>query len=213
MSASDFGQHKRYCFAQCNNEKPPTKTLSSFVVNSHIGSKTQGSYILTASYTDMGGGVIKGLNAQQTFLLRYPKIEAETFDEGTTQKMNVPAGTAPGIDEELGIAIGLKDSYFMFKELDLTGVRALRGRFAVAAGMMKGGDVEFRLDDQDGELLGKLTIEVGLTEFGLKELQVSFNKTVTGKHDLYVVFGSEEAEEGALVAVADWFEFLNTQLP
>ncbi|MEX0290282.1 MAG: ThuA domain-containing protein [Flavobacteriaceae bacterium] len=197
-----------------SNKTPKSKypTTGTFTSDEHIGSKTNGTYLLTASYTDLGGGEIEGLNAQKTFLLRYPKVEAETFDEGTSQKMNVPAGTAPGLDEDLGIAIGQKDGYFMFKELDLTGVKAVRGRFALAAGMIKGGDVEFHLGSVDGELLGKLTIEVGLTEFGLKEFQTNFNKPVSGNHDLYVVFRSEDEEEGVLVGVADWFEFLNKSL-
>ena len=195
-----------------NAQKSKYPTQGTYQSDLHIGSKTQGTYILTASYTDMGGGKIEGLNAQQTFLLRYPKVEAETFDEGSVQKMNVPAGTAPGIDEDLGIAIGQKDGYFMFKGLDLTGVKAIRGRFAVAAGIVKGGDVEFRLGSMDGELLGKLTIEVGLTEFGLKEFQTNFSKSVTGKQDLYVVFRTEEKEEGALVGIPDWFQFLNKAL-
>lgn len=185
---------------------PPVGSYSS---DSHIGSKTNGTYILTASYTDQGGGEIEGLNAQQTFLLSYPKVEAENFDEGSSQKMNVPAGTVPDLDEELGIAIGSKDAYFMFKNLDLTGVKAIKGRFAVASGIVKGGDVEFRMGSIDGELLGKITIDVGLTEFGLKEFQTNFGKSVNGRQDLYVVFKTEEKEEGALVGIVDWLEFLN----
>ncbi|ASV29947.1 ThuA domain-containing protein [Maribacter cobaltidurans] len=188
---------------------PPS---GSYTNDSHIGSKTKGTYILTASYTDQGGGEIEGLNAQQTFLLNYPKIEAEDFDEGSSQKMNVPAGTVPDLDEALSIAIGQKGKYFMFKDLDLTGVKAIKGRFAVAAGIIKGGDVEFRVGGIDGELLGTITVEVGLTEFGLKEFQTNFNKSVEGKQDFYVVFKSEEKDESTMVGIVDWFEFFNKPL-
>jgi len=188
---------------------PPS---GSYTSDSHIGSKTQGTYILTASYTDQGGGEIEGLNAQQTFLLNYPKIEAEDFDEGSSQKMNVPAGTVPDLDEALSIAIGQKGKYFMFKGLDLTGVKAIKGRFAVAAGIIKGGDVEFRVGGIDGELLGSITVEVGLTEFGLKEFRTNFNKSVEGKQDFYVVFKSEEKDESTMVGIVDWFEFFNKPL-
>jgi cytochrome c len=126
--------------------------------------------------------------------------------------MNVPAGTAPGIDEPLGIAIGMKNGYFMFKDIDLTGVKAVKSRFAVAAGIMKGGTAELRLGSQDGDLLGTITIDVGLTEFGLKEFNTNFSKSVDGRQDLYVVFKTEDKDEGALVAVADWFEFSNKPL-
>ena len=185
---------------------PPT---GSYTSKSHIGSKTQGTYVLTASYTDLGGGEIEGLNAQQTFLLRYPKLEAENFDEGSSQKMNVPAGTIPDLDESLGIAVGQKDSYFMFKDMDLSGVKGVKGRFAVAAGMIKGGDVEFRVGGIDGELIGIIVIEVGLTDFGLKEFQTNFTSLVEGREDLYVVFKTEEKDEGTIVGVVDWLEFSN----
>ena len=192
--------------ASVKSKFPPEGSYSS---DQHIGSKSKGAYILTASYTDMGGGKIEGLNAQQTILIRYPMMEAEDFDEGSSQKMNVPAGTVPDLDEALGIAIGKKDTYIMFKDLDLTGVKAIKGRLAVAAGIMTGGDVEFRLGGIDGELLGKITVEVGLTEFGLKEFQTKFNKSVVGRTDLYVVFRTDDSDDGAMVTAADWFEFLN----
>lgn len=212
LSPTEAKQMAEYILSLSESAAPKTSKYpptGSYTSKSHIGSKTQGTYILTASYTDQGGGEIEGLNAQQTFLLRYPKVEAETFDEGTSQKMNVPAGTVPDLDEELGIAIGQKDGYFMFKDMDLTGVKAIKGRFAVAPGIVKGGDVEFRLGGIDGELIGKLTVEVGLTEFGLKEFQTNFSKSVDGKQDLYVVFKTDDKEDGALVGIADWFEFLN----
>lgn len=197
--------------SQAKKSKYPTR--GTYSNDAHLTSQTQGTYILTASYTDLGGGSIEGLSAQETFLLRYPKVEAETFDAGSAQKMNVPAGAAPGIEEELGIAIGQKDGHFMFKDLDLTGVKAVRGRFAVAPGIVKGGDVELRLDSLDGELLGMFKVEAGLTEFGLKEFQTNLNATVNGKHDLYFLFRTEAKEEGSVVGVADWFEFLNKLLP
>ncbi|APQ16130.1 ThuA domain-containing protein [Maribacter hydrothermalis] len=195
--------------APVKSKYPPA---GSYTSNQHIGSKTKGTYVLTASYTDMGGGEIEGLNAQKTFLLRYPKVEGETFDDGTAQRMNVPAGTIPDLDEPLGIAIGMKDGYFMFKDMDLTGVKAVTGNFAIAPGIVKGGDVEFRIGSQDGALLGTINVEVGLTEFGLKELKTNFSKSVTGRQDLYLVFKTKDKDEGALVGIVDWLEFSNKSL-
>ena len=158
LSPTEAKQMVEYILGLSESGKPQKSkypTSGTYSSDSHLGSKTNGTYVLTASYTDLGGGEIEGLNAQQTFLLRYPKVEAETFDEGSAQKMNVPAGTAPGVDEELGIAIGQKDGYFMFKELDLTGVKALRGRFAIAPGIVKGGDVEFRCGKHGWRAIGQ----------------------------------------------------------
>ena len=212
LSLTDAKQMAEYILSLSESAKPQKSkypTAGAYTSDAHIGSKTNGTYVLTASYTDKGGGKIEGLNAQQTFLLRYPQVEAETFDEGSITKMNLPAGTAPGIDEPLGIAIGTKNGYFMFKDIDLTGVKAIKGRFGMAAGIVKGGDVEFRLGSQDGELLGTIVIAVGLTEFGLKEFQTNFSKPVSGRQDLYVVFKTEDKDEGVLVGIVDWLEFLN----
>lgn len=190
-------------------KKSKYPVAGSYKSEAHIGNQGAGSYILTASYTDQGGGKIEGLNARQTIFLRHPKVEAESFDEGSSNKMNLPAGTVPGVDEALGIAIGMKDKYFMFKDMDLTGVSGVKGRFAVAKGILKGGDVEFRLGGLEGELIGTISIKVGLTDFGLKEFQTNFAKQLSGKHDLYVIFRSEDKDENAVVTAADWLEFLN----
>lgn len=202
LSLSELNEPKK-------SKYPPT---GSYTSSAHIGSKTHGTYVLTASYTDLGGGEIEGLNAQQTFLLRYPKVEAETFDDGSAQRMNIPAGTIPDLDEPLGIAIGTKGGYFMFKNIDMTGIKAVTGNFAIAPGIVKGGDVEFRLGSQDGELLGTIKIEVGLTEFGLKEFKTNFSKPITGRQDLYLVFKTDDKDEGALVGIVDWLEFSNKSL-
>ena len=215
LSHTEAKQMAEYILSLSESAKPQKSKYpveGSYTSDSHIGSKTKGTYVLTASYTDQGGGKIEGLNAQQTFLLRYPKVEAESFDEGSSSKMNLPAGTAPGIDEPLGIAIGQKDKYFMFKDMDLTGVKAVKGRFAIAPGIVKGGDVEFRLGSVDGELLGTIVVEVGLTEFGLKEFETNFSKSVDSRQDLYVVFSTKDKDEGALVGIVDWLEFLNKPL-
>ena len=215
LGATEAKQMAEYILSLSKSAKPQKSKYppaGGYTSDSHIGSKTKGTYILTASYTDQGGGEIEGLNAQQTFLLNYPKIEAENFDEGSSQKMQVPAGTVPNLDEPLGIAIGQKDNYFMFKDLDLTGVKAVKGRFAVAAGIIQGGEVEFHLGSIEGEMIGKLVVESGLTEFGLKEFQTNFSRSVEGKQDLYVVFKSEEKDEATMVGIADWFEFYNKPL-
>lgn len=212
LSPTEAKQMVEYILSLSESAKPQKSkypTTGTYTSSSHIGSKTKGTYVLTASYTDHGGGKIGGLNAQQTFLLKYPKVEAESFDEGTSAKMNLPVGTVPGLDVPMGIAIGQKDKYFMFKGMDLTGVKAVKGSFAVVPGIVKGGTVELRLGGIDGDLLATIITEAGLTEMGLKEFQTNFKKTVEGKQDLYVVFRTEDKDEGTMVAIADWLEFLN----
>lgn len=190
-------------------QKSKYPVAGNYTSDAHIKSKSKGTYVMTASYTDKGGGKIEGLNVQQTLLLRYPKVEAESFDEGSGSKMNLPAGTTPGQDEDMGIIIGQKDKFVVFKNFDLKGVKAVRGRFGVAPGILKGGTVELRLGSLDGELVATIVVEPGFAEFGIKEFETDLSKSVDSAQDLYVVFRNEDPDPATIVTIMDWLEFLN----
>ena len=180
----------------------------TFNSDAHLSSNTAGTYLLKASYTDNGGGKIEGLTAQKTIYLRSPRLEAEHYDEGSANRMDLTAGIAPGIDEDMGIVIGMNDSYMMYQGLDMRDISGVNGRFAVAKGILSGGQVEFRLDAIEGALLGSISIEIGLLDFGFREFALRFDRSVSGLHDLYIVFRSEDKDESAVVTAADWISFL-----
>ncbi|NAS11506.1 ThuA domain-containing protein [Poritiphilus flavus] len=213
LSQSDVDQMVKYILSLSeqgqsgNPSKYPVK--GSYSSEEHRNSDTKGSYILTASYTDKGGGNIEPLTAKQTLLLRYPHMEAESSDEGSSMTFFVNADETPGIDEDMTIAVGTKGSYLMFREIDLSEVKAIRGRYGLVKGITQGGDVEFRLGGLDGELISSLELKVGLTDFKLEEIRSPFNKQINGKQDLYIIFKNEEAKDGDLITVLDWFELLN----
>ncbi len=184
---------------------PPTGTYTS---DTHQGKDRYGSYILTASYTDQGGEAVGPLTARQSFVLKNPRIEAESYDEGGAMKFPVKAADTPGIEEDMTIVVGQKGKFFTFNDIDLTGVTAIKGAFGLVPTITKGGIVEFRLDGPGGELLGSITLEQGLTKMGFEESAVAI-KPMSGKHSLCVVFTSDEEEESTLVTVVDWIEFMN----
>ncbi|MEM8965808.1 MAG: carbohydrate-binding protein, partial [Bacteroidota bacterium] len=188
-----------------SSQYPPKGTYTS---RSHLEKNPYGSYVLTASYTDQGGQAVGSLSVQQSLLLRHPRIEAEDYDEGQAMKFPVKAEDTPGIDEDMTIVVGQHGKSFMFRNIDLTGVAAIKGQFGMAPGITKGGTVEYRLDAPDGELLGSAELEQGLTTMGFKE-PVTAIEEVSGKHDIYVVFVGEKDDEEVLVAVVNWIEFLN----
>ncbi|MFP4092817.1 MAG: carbohydrate-binding protein, partial [Cyclobacteriaceae bacterium] len=160
----------------------------------------------TASYTDQGGQGVGSLSVQETLMLRHPRMEAETYDEGQAPKFPVKAEDTPGLDEDITIVIGQKDKFFMFKDIDLSGVTSILGQFGLVTGITKGGTVEYRLGSPDGEMIGSVTLEQSLTEMGLKEMETEL-KPIQGMHDLYVVFRSEEEANDVLVTVVNWLEF------
>ncbi|MFP4342153.1 MAG: ThuA domain-containing protein [Cyclobacteriaceae bacterium] len=174
--------------------------------NAHLSKDKSGTYILTASYTDQGGQGVGSLSVQETLMLRHPRMEAETYDEGQAPKFPVKAEDTPGLDEDITIVIGQKDKFFMFKDIDLSGVTSILGQFGLVTGITKGGTVEYRLGSPDGEMIGSVTLEQSITEMGLKEMETEL-KPIQGMHDLYVVFRSEEEANDVLVTVVNWLEF------
>lgn len=172
----------------------------------HLGKDKTGTYILSASYTDQGGQEVGPLSVQQTLMLRHPRVEAESYDDGQAMKFPVKAEDTPGIDEDMTIVIGQKNKFFMFKDIDLSGVTSIHGQFGLVTGITKGGTVEYRLGSPDGELVGSVELEQGLTEMGLREAEAKLEPT-QGIHDLYVVFRSDADANDALVTVVNWLEF------
>ena len=185
---------------------PPRGTYTS---EAHRGPDRYGSYLLTASYTDEGGEAVGPLTAQQSLVLRNPRVEAESYDEGGAMKFPVKAADTPGVDQDMTVVVGQKGKYFTFHAIDLTGVTAIKGQFGLAPGITKGGRVEYRLDGPEGALLGEVTLEQGLTSLGFQEPVVAL-KPRSGEHNVCVVFASDEAED-VLVTVVNWIEFMNEE--
>ena len=186
---------------------PPQGTYTS---EEHQQPPTQGSYVLTASYTDQGGQRVGPLTTQQTLMLRHPRVEAESYDEGSAPKYPVKAADTPGVDEDMTVVIGQRGKYFAFRDIDLTGVTAVQAQFGLAPGITKGGRVEYRLNGPDGELLGSTTLKQGLTDLGFQEPVVTIEPTA-GRQDIYVVFANDEEDSDVLVTVVNWIEFLNKE--
>ena len=77
---------------------------------------------------------------------------------------------------------------------------------------MQGGEIQFRLDAPDGDLLGQVALEKVLTPTIKPEPIFSPVKTTEGVHDIYVLFKPAEENEIKPVGVLFNFEFLNKKL-
>lgn len=187
------------------SEYPPKGTIRA---DDHLGAESTGSYVLIASYTDSGGQEIGPLTSRETIILRNAKVEAESYDEGQAMIYPVNAEETPGIEEDITIVIGTNGSGFMFKDIDMTDITGIKGVYGQVTGITKGGDVEFRLGGPGGELLGTVTLETGLTDFGFEEHTINVDP-ITGKQDLYVRFFNPDEEESAILGIMDWIEFIN----
>lgn len=168
-----------------------------FLPEEHIGREEKGAYIFQASYRDKGRDNGEGtLYARQTLVLRYPKMEAESYD-----------AASPGIRRIKDAASGaslvtdiVNGRYIGYRSIDLSGIEALVLGFSEEDNMPKGTEVEIRLDSPSGKIAGKLNLIDSKTpaEVTLPD--------VKGKHDVYLVFKNEKLPDANLPRL-DWIFF------
>lgn len=184
----------------------------TYTTNAHIGKGTEGSYILTASYTDKGGEGVGSLTAQEVIVLRHPQILAgdcdEIFEAMLFEVTPEMAGDFMDIEEAFDIVIGLADSWVKFEQIDMTDIRSIEVLGGAMSAFMDGGFVEFRLDAPDGEKIGEVEIETSLTPSGMQETHNVDITPVQGKHDIYLYFRPYKEDSRGVSAIM-WVQFHN----
>ncbi len=144
-----------------------------YITKTHIGEEKNGKYLLMASYTDNGNGAIKPITQQGQHFLRYQRINAKEFDEGSSDFV-----INKGVVREI-----FNEDYVIFNNIDLTGINKITLACGIRKKHERGGKVEIRLDAPDGLLLGE-------TEFvKAGEKTIPF-KPQDSTHNIYIVFKS-----------------------
>ncbi|GAB4038877.1 PQQ-dependent sugar dehydrogenase [Spirosoma gilvum] len=156
----------------------------------------KGNLVLQASYKDKGANGLPAQSAEQIVLLRNPLLAMGVSDSQSKGTMIYKMGQMP-----LVIVLA-SDTYVQFKQLDLTGIKAME--FSVAAPKQGlnavGGRIEVRMDSPTGQLLGQ-TEDVLPSTTEAKSVADAFKPSmvkatispVSGMHDLYFVFKNEKA--------------------
>ena len=86
-------------------------------------------------------------------------------------------------------------SYLAYREIDLTGVDSIAIKVnGNMRGSSAGGEVEIRLDGENGDLIGK-TPFINFTQRGQNRVAADVNDT-SGKHTLFFVFRNPKAKPG-----------------
>lgn len=170
------------------DEKKVTKSLPlSGTVTPEA--KTEGAYILTASYTDKAVNNLPSLSSSTSIVLRAPVLDADDISEFH----NANKGNAQGRVYVDQIKNG---GYVVFPDVDLTGVKSFLP-VATEYGDIAGGDIEIHLDGVDGKLVAKADMrKVKRTTImeGIVALTASVStEAISGKHNLYVVFKNPSA--------------------
>lgn len=152
------------------------------------GKEEDGAYILTATYHDKGTDGIPSLSSTDAIALRSNKLTAGQADElRNARKVNR--------DGKSSLDNIRHNSHAVYKNLDLTGVKrvTLMG-FLRDGNRDLGGDIELRLDKAEGELIAKGSI----IREGQSSIPVKI-ESITGHHDLYVVFKNPEAIDKSML--------------
>ena len=193
LADSDAGSIVDYILSLARQEMVNgLPNLGKYTFKEHMNNETQGVYVFTASYTDKGGEMIGSLTNQKTLILRQPIISAIDFDDGLrTRPMNVEAGTVPGLDETLTLVIGEPRSYYVYEDIDFTGLSAMTVTILQHPKYMNGGILEFRMDSLGGVVITSINIEQGLLDLGPSDLTVNVS-AYQEMHDLYMLFRSED---------------------
>ena len=167
-------------------DKKGLAAKGEYTLKEHI-KKPGGVYILTASYTDKGGEVIGPLTARKIIKLRSPSQLAANYDEiEGASKFKLEPGQAPGVEEEMEIIIG-SAGHVGYKNLGLGGIASIELMVAQMPSFFGGGTVELRLGAPDGQKIAETKIEQGLTDVGMKNIDLAI-EPIEGTHDLYAVF-------------------------
>lgn len=210
LTESETNKMVEYILSLAGGNKAYSLPITgSYQLNKHASDNMEGTYIFTASYTDKGGAVIGPLTARDVFSLRAPFIGSANFDEiEGAMKFKVLAGQAPGVEEDLELVIGNPESYVVYKNIDLTGVKSIELGLAMAPTYFGGGSIEIRSGAIDGPLLATIEAKQGLTDFGFQSKSANL-EAQNGLHDLYFRFITAE-DEGKPVTALIYLQFSNT---
>lgn len=188
VSEEDASEMVRYILSLSKEKKKTGLPLKgAYTLNEHSKNKSaEGSYVLSASYTDKGANDIESLTAYKTIILRYPAIKAIDADSKKDAD-NIRFGGKN--------YIGIQNKGFIaFNNLDLTNI----SQITVTGGrQFKGGTLEIRGGGVNGELLG--TVEV-TPEEGFFEIKSDLKKS-TGFQDLYLVVKNGTSDNEVLFAI------------
>ncbi|MCU0349107.1 MAG: PQQ-dependent sugar dehydrogenase, partial [Saprospiraceae bacterium] len=168
----------------------------TYRTNAHMGKGEKGAYVFQASYRDMGSADgANSLSDKQTLVLRYPKIEAETYSKaakGVRRQRLEQTDTFTVNDLMHG-------RFLVYEKLDLTGVGAVRLGFLKHDRILPGTELELRSGSEGGKLLGKAAI------IGSNEVVVPIEAT-KGVQSLVLVFKNEK-NKGQGIGRLDWLGF------
>ncbi len=160
--------------------------------------KKGGVFYLSATYTDRGAEGLPNYTHTEYLKLRPPRLEAEWNDFAS------PELRPRDIPQQEGKALTncKHESYLIFKNLDLTGVKEFTCQFLALESYTGGGKIELRTGSPQGKKLGEMLVPKAEAQ-KLHQISTSL-QTTEGFQDVYIVFKHPQKTEQNICA-PDWF--------
>lgn len=152
---------------------------------------TGGTWALTASYTDLGNGVVP-LTTEKQLILRTPVLHSAEAD--------ITNGTAE-YNGMLGVV--KSNAYFGFKGIDLTSVKKLTFNYAAKD---NAATIEIHTGSASGNIIGTLNYQPTGDWSKTKQATATIANT-SGKQDLYFVVKKDGEIVGEGLCLIDWIKF------
>lgn len=203
---AETGEMVRYILSLAAEATQRLPLAGSYTPDPPANATEEGSYVISASYTDKGNPVTGSLTGRKLVILRNPKVQAESY----TLSANVDRKHQDGSNQSW---VGdIKDgSYMGFAAIDLTGITKLE--FNVAAQPSRGGRIEIRTGSPAGKLLGTVDVATAAetsTDTGRRgpqwQLVTAPISGAVGPNDLFFVFHNDQVKDKNLMIV-DWILF------
>ncbi|GAB3704257.1 hypothetical protein GCM10027592_35390 [Spirosoma flavus] len=196
LKESEVADMVNYILSLADNKAANRKPIAGDYVPEQ--QKKDGSYILTATYTDKGNGVIGPLTGSTSLALRSPSIKAVSAD----MKQDIFQYDIPKVGPA---TIGTKSgSYIAFKDIDMTGIEQISPTVFASTSQTAGGKLEARINSPTGPLIGEAEVKQGT----MGAVNIPIRQPVQGMQKLYLVFVNPNAGQKALFAV-DKIQFTN----
>jgi len=174
--------------AEKTHDSLPSK--GSIALHDAGGKNAGGCYVLTASYTDDGNGIVP-LTGNATLVLRPARVAAEDADR--LSNMRRGRNGLRGIDNK---------SWFELKNVDLSGIKHITYNYASEK---EGATIEVHT----GSAKGPVISTVNYTATGARDKYKEVTTAVSdpgGKNDLYFVFRKDTAPDQNIGSLS-WLEF------
>ncbi|MCB9315195.1 MAG: ThuA domain-containing protein [Lewinellaceae bacterium] len=214
LAPADVADMVRWILSLGDYETPAAQGIYRF--NPPADKEDGGIFVFHAAYQDRGSRHGQPRTGSETLVLR-PTTQLATQADDFSKAVRIVRHSR---NNTMAVMAELKDQcYLVFKQIDLRELGAVIFGTVAAEGSMGEASVEIRLDNPDGQLVGKAHVPgyAAVKKNSLSELSLEIDRNVWSKeqalHDLYIVLRNPK-NPSVPAAYLDWlrFEFYNSTL-